>query len=144
MRNRFLTAALLLLTAPATALAQADAWSDLTPPDLNAAPGAGGTCAAQFAANPMPPWTEEIPVRQNWKTALLIQIYRETSAEAVLENGHCSCELWFPAWDAADAIYQDRYAALPYEDQLQATREHRRQYMSMAQDLRVLCRAVGG
>jgi len=144
VRNRFLMAALLLLTAPATALAQAESWSDLTLPDLNAAPGAVGTCAAQIAANPMPPWTEELPIRQNWKTALLIQIYRETNARAVLESGQCTCDLWFPSWDAADAIYQDRYAALSYEEQLQATREHRRQYMSMAQDMRALCRAVGG
>lgn len=61
---------------------------------------------------PRPDWIETVSPRDAHRANLVQQIYRAQSLRAVAKSGACSCETRYPPWAAADAYYDENYAAI--------------------------------
>lgn len=130
-----------------TAAGQGDPFMDLTMPELTApeeqpqaaspssatAPEASpikdasapGTSAKSVAPSPYgcppqerPAWEAEIPVRESYKSLLLLNIYEAIWIRNVERDGTCNCENRVPSWDEADMIYQTLFSNLDAADQM--------------------------
>ena len=58
-----------------------------------------------------PVWMQEIPLRQAYQRVLVQDIYRAQNLERIVETGSCACEIRFPSWDAAEAVFRERHAS---------------------------------
>lgn len=144
MKRLCLATALLL---PQIAGAQSDRFMDLTMPDLSAPvgqiEGALPTAVAASEADPFmdltmptisdksvapspygcpskerPAWEAQLPIRESYKSVLLLNIYEAIWIRNVERDGTCNCDNRVPSWNEADLIYQTLFANLESGDQI--------------------------
>lgn len=138
------------LVLPQVADAQTDAFMDLTMPDLGAPvgtakadvpsgsvsavdlsmdvtlssqPSASGRMAPSPYGCPSqmrPTWEADLPIRESYKSVLLLNIYEAMWIRNVERDGTCNCENRVPSWDEADLIYQTIFANFEAADQTSA------------------------
>ena len=85
-----------------------------------------------------PVWMQEIPLRQAYQRVLVQDIYRAQNLERVVEIGNCDCATRFPSWDAAEAVFRERYASDERWEMLEASDA----YNSRANDVRLAAKAI--
>ena len=76
---------------------------------------------------PEPLWMQNIEVREAHNRLLVQQIYRAQSMRRILEAKKCACSTRYPPWNAAQAVYFERYSGAEYWDVVEATSEYRRE-----------------
>ncbi|WP_188479558.1 hypothetical protein [Primorskyibacter flagellatus] len=92
---------------------------------------------------PEPEWMTEMGPRDAHKRLLIQQIYRAESMQRIVEAQSCECATRYPAWDAAEAEYRDRYATGEYRDIVEATSESRRLANEFRKVAKPICEAAG-
>lgn len=115
---------------------------DLTAPDLSA-PRAASEYRTCPDREERPAWAENLDVKEAGRSLLLSEIYKARSYEQVVATGDCSCAIKFPSWDAAEAEYQENYAALDLAAVDRAWGEFQRLSGSLHNEARRICRAQG-
>ena len=90
-----------------------------------------------------PVWTQEIPLRQVYHRVLVQEIYRAQNLERIVETGSCDCETRFPSWDAAEAVFRERYASDERWEMLQASEGYNRRANAARPEAQVICEAAG-
>lgn len=121
--------------------ASADAL-DLTPPDLSTPQSEEEyrTCPDR---EPRPAWVDELEGREVFRAALVSDIYKARSYEAIVATDDCSCTTKAPPWDTAEAEYQKDYAALDLGAVQDASTDFNRLSRSLYRDVRRICREQG-
>ncbi|MBP1806900.1 hypothetical protein [Rubellimicrobium aerolatum] len=115
---------------------------DLTPPDLSAPRSARAyrTCPDR---EERPAWIEELKGWDSIRGLVISEIYQARVYEKIVATGDCSCANKAPPWDAAEAEYQENYAAISN----QGLREVRDEFQTLSgnlyKDARRICRAQG-
>lgn len=92
---------------------------------------------------PEPEWMQNIEVRESYKRLLVQQIYRAESMQRIVDAQSCECATRYPAWDAAEGVFLERYAAAVYWDAVEATRDCRRQANELRKVAMPICEAAG-
>jgi hypothetical protein len=90
-----------------------------------------------------PSWMQDIPLRQAYQRVLVLDIYRAQNLERIVETDSCACETRFPFWDAAEAVFRERYASDERWEMLQASDGYNRRANSARLEAKVLCDAAG-
>lgn len=128
----------LTLTALALSLAAAPALAD-----RNLVP----TLERSFDVCPdrpaEPVWMQEIPLRQVYHRVLVQDIYRAQNLERIVETGSCACETRFPSWEAAEAVFRERYASDERWEMLQASEGYNRRANAARPEAQAICEAAG-
>ncbi|GLO79987.1 hypothetical protein MACH23_34080 [Sulfitobacter pontiacus] len=93
------------------------------------------------AAEPM--WMQEIPLRQAYQRVLVQDIYRAQNLERIVETGSCDCEIRFPSWDAAEAVFRERHASDERWEMLQASDAYNRRTNAARLAAKAICEAAG-
>lgn len=120
----------------------ADNFNDFTPPDMSMPRSEREyrTCPDREAR---PEWAENLEGWEVGRSLLLSEIYKARSYEQIVATGDCSCANKAPPWDAAEAEYQEDYAALDLSAMREARGEFQRLSGSLHQDARRICREQG-
>ena len=92
-------------------------------------------------ADPM--WMQEIPLRQAYQRVLVQDIYRAQNLERIVETESCDCETRFPSWDAAEAVFRERYASDERWEMLQASDAYSRRANDVRLEAKAICEAAG-
>lgn len=116
--------------------------SDLTPPDMSA-PRAASEYRTCPDREERPVWAENLEGTEVVRSLLLSEIYKARSYEQIVATGDCSCAVKAPSWDAAEAEYQENYAALDLRAAREARGEFQRLSGSFHQEARRICRTQG-
>lgn len=90
-----------------------------------------------------PVWMREIPLRQAYQRVLVQDIYRAQSLERIVETGSCACEIQFPSWDAAEAVFRERYASDERWEMLQVSDAYNRRANAARPAAKAICEAAG-
>ena len=90
-----------------------------------------------------PVWMQEIPLRQAYQRVLVQDIYRAHNLERIVEIGSCDCEIRFPAWEAAEAVFRERYASDERWEMLQASDAYNRRAKDVRLEAKAICEAAG-
>jgi hypothetical protein len=90
-----------------------------------------------------PSWMQEIPLRQAYQRVLVQDIYRAQNLERIVEIGSCDCEIRFPSWDAAEAVFRERYASDERWEMLQASDAYNRRANAARPAAKAICDAAG-
>ena len=90
-----------------------------------------------------PAWAEDLGVKEVIRSLLLSEIYKARSYEHIVASGDCFCAVKAPSWDAADAEYQENYAALDLGAVRDARGEFQRLSGNLHSEARRICRAQG-
>ena len=90
-----------------------------------------------------PVWMQEIPLRQAYQRVLVQDIYRAQNLERIVETGNCDCEIRFPSWDAAEAVFRERYASDERWEMLQASDAYNRRANAARPAAKAICEAAG-
>jgi len=90
-----------------------------------------------------PIWMKEIPLRQTYHRVLVQDIYRAQNLERVVETGSCACEIRFPSWDDAEAVFRENHASAERWEMLQASDAYNRRANAARPAAKVLCDAAG-
>ena len=90
-----------------------------------------------------PVWMQEIPLRQAYQRVLVQDIYRAQNLERVVEIGNCDCATRFPSWDAAEAVFRQRYASDERWEMLQASDAYNRRANAARTAAKAICDAAG-
>ncbi|NBE09458.1 hypothetical protein [Paragemmobacter ruber] len=90
-----------------------------------------------------PLWLQEIPLRQVYHRVLVQDIYRAQNLERVVETGSCDCATRFPSWDAAEAVFRERYASDERWEMLQASEGYNRRANAARPAAEAICEAAG-
>lgn len=90
-----------------------------------------------------PLWMQEIPLRQVYHRVLVQDIYRAQNLERVVETGSCDCDTRFPSWEAAEAVFRERYATDERWEMLQASEGYNRRANAARPEARAICDAAG-
>jgi len=90
-----------------------------------------------------PVWMQEIPLRQAYQRVLVQDIYRARNLERVVEIGNCDCATRFPSWDAAEAVFRQRYASDERWEMLQASDAYNRRANAARPAAKAICDAAG-
>ena len=133
------------MTEAEAAAQDAEGASDsmnLTPPNMRAPRSASEyrTCPDR---EERPAWAEDLGVKEVIRSLLLSEIYKARSYEQIVATGDCSCAVKAPSWDAADAEYQENYAALDLGAVREARGEFQRLSGSLHNEARRICRVQG-
>lgn len=96
----------LALTAGTLLTAAAPSWAQFVPTLGSDTPR---VCPDQ---PPQPDWIENIAPRDAHRGNLVQEIYRAQSMQAVADAEDCSCGIRFPSWEAAEAVYAERYSGI--------------------------------
>lgn len=115
---------------------------DLTPPDLSA-PASDQEYRTCPDREPRPSWIDELKGFKAVRALLVSEIYTARTFEAIVATGDCSCAVKAPPWDAAEAEYQETYAALDRSAVGDALGEFQSLSGSLHQDARRICREQG-
>ena len=75
--------------------------------------------------------------------SLVDAIRSETAARAVLNAGTCTCDMWMPPWDAAVAVYYEKYAGLSEAEVFTLADNIRTRARAEIDQARKLCLAEG-
>jgi hypothetical protein len=90
-----------------------------------------------------PDWMQNIALRQAYQRVLVQDIYRAQNLERVVETGGCDCEIRFPSWDAAEAVFRERYASAERWEMLQASEVYNRRANDVRLEAKAICDAAG-
>ena len=90
-----------------------------------------------------PLWMQEIPLRQAYQRVLVQDIYRAQNLERVVEIGNCDCATRFPSWDAAEAVFRQRYASDERWEMLEASEGYNRRANAARTAAKAICDAAG-
>ena len=90
-----------------------------------------------------PVWMQEIPLRQAYQRVLVQDIYRAQNLERIVETSSCDCEIQFPSWDAAEAVFRQRYASDERWEMLQASDAYNRRANAARPAAKAICEAAG-
>ena len=90
-----------------------------------------------------PVWMQEIPLRQAYQRVLVQDIYRAQNLERVVEIGNCDCATRFPSWDAAEAVFRERYANDERWEMLEASDGYNRRANAARTAAKAICDAAG-
>ena len=90
-----------------------------------------------------PVWMQEIPLRQAYQRVLVQDIYRAQNLERIVETGSCDCEIRFPSWDAAEAVFRESYASDERWEMLQASDGYNRRANAARTAAKAICDAAG-
>jgi hypothetical protein len=90
-----------------------------------------------------PLWMQEIPLRQVYHRVLVQDIYRAQNLERIIESGRCDCETRFPSWEAAEAVFRERYASKERWEMLQASEGYNRRANAARLAAQAICHATG-
>ena len=90
-----------------------------------------------------PMWMQEIPLRQAYQRVLVQDIYRAQNLERIVETESCDCETRFPSWDAAEAVFRERYASDERWKMLEASDSYNRRANDVRLEAKAICEAAG-
>jgi hypothetical protein len=90
-----------------------------------------------------PLWMQEIPLRQVYHRVLVQDIYRAQNLERIVETGRCDCATRFPSWEAAEAVFRERYASVERWEMLQASEGYNRRANTSRPAAQAICEAAG-
>ena len=90
-----------------------------------------------------PLWMQEIPLRQVYHRVLVQDIYRAQNLERIVETGSCDCATRFPFWEAAEAVFRERYASDARWEMLQASEGYNRRANAAHLEAHAICEAAG-
>ena len=90
-----------------------------------------------------PVWMQEIPLRQAYQRVLVQDIYRAQNLERIVETVSCACEIRFPSWDAAEAMFRESYASDERWEMLQASDAYNRRANAARPAAKAICDAAG-
>ena len=90
-----------------------------------------------------PAWMHEIPLRQAYQRVLVQDIYRAQNLGRIVETSSCDCEIQFPSWDAAEAVFRQRYASDERWEMLQASDAYNRRANAARTAAKAICDAAG-
>ena len=90
-----------------------------------------------------PSWMQEIPLRQAYQRVLVQDIYRAQNLERIAETGSCDCEIRFPSWDAAEAVFRESYASDERWEMLEASDGYNRRANAARPAAQAICDAAG-
>lgn len=90
-----------------------------------------------------PLWMQEIPLRQVYHRVLVQDIYRAQNLERIVKTGSCDCETRFPSWEAAEAVFRERYASDERWEMLQASEGYNRRANTARPEAQAICDAAG-
>lgn len=88
---------------------------------------------------------ENAPANANPDQAgsVLLSIYRRQNAERIVEQGECSCELYFAPWDDALDEMAGIYVSLHFNEWAEVRRENSRTTNALASQVRKICTESG-
>ena len=92
---------------------------------------------------PEPAWMQNIEVRESHNRLLVQQIYRAQSMQRIVEAKECTCATRYPSWDAAQAVFYERFGGAEYWDVVEATSEFRREANVLRLEAMPICQAEG-
>ena len=90
-----------------------------------------------------PVWMQEIPLRQSYQRVLVQDIYRAQNLERIVETVSCACEIRFPSWDAAEAVFRESYASDERWEMLEASDAYNRSANAARTAAKAICDAAG-
>ena len=90
-----------------------------------------------------PVWMQEIPLRQAYQRVLVQDIYRAQNLERIVETVSCACEIRFPSWDAAEAVFRESYASDERWEMLEASDAYNRRANAARTAAKAICDAAG-
>ena len=90
-----------------------------------------------------PTWMQEIPLRQAYQRVLVQDIYRAQNLERIVETESCDCEIRFPSWDAAEAMFRERHASDERWEMLEASDAYNRRANNVRLEATAICEAAG-
>ena len=90
-----------------------------------------------------PVWMQEIPLRQAYQRVLVQDIYRAQNLERIVETVSCACEIRFPSWDAAEAVFRERHASDERWEMLRASDANNRRANAARPAAKAICDAAG-
>lgn len=90
-----------------------------------------------------PLWMQEIPLRQAYQRVLVQDIYRAQNLERIVQTGSCDCEIRFPSWDAAEAVFRESYASDERWEMLEASDGYNRRANAARTAAKAMCDAAG-
>ena len=131
MSKSFVQLALLTALLAAPALAERDLV-----PSLDNAPD---ICLDRPAE---PDWMQNIALREAYKRVLVQDIYRAQNLERVVEEGNCDCDTRFPSWDAAEAVFFERFASAERWEMLEASDGFNRRASAVRSEAMAICEAA--
>jgi hypothetical protein len=88
-------------------------------------------------------WMQEVPLRQAYQRVLVQDIYRAQILERIVEIGNCDCEIRFPSWDAAEAVFREVHASDERWEMLQASDAYNRRANAARPAAKAICEAAG-
>jgi len=86
---------------------------------------------------------QNIALREVYQRVLVHDIYRAQSMERIVTAEECSCDVRFPAWDAAEALLLERFAAAERWEMLEASDAYSRQANALRPEAMTICEAEG-
>ncbi len=92
---------------------------------------------------PEPEWMQNIPLRQAYQRVLVQDIYRAQNLERIVETASCDCEIHFPSWDAAEAMFRERHASDERWEMLEASDAYNRRANNVGLEAKAICEAAG-
>ena len=90
-----------------------------------------------------PVWMQEIPLRQAYQRVLVQDIYRAQNLERIVETVSCACEIRFPSWAAAEAVFRERHASDERWEMLRASDANNRRANAARPAAKAICDAAG-
>ncbi|SUZ33653.1 hypothetical protein ROE7235_03426 [Roseibaca ekhonensis] len=90
-----------------------------------------------------PIWMQDIPLRQAYQRVLVQDIYRAQNLEPIVETGNCDCEIRFPSWDAAEAMFRERHTSDERWEMLQVSDGYNRRANDVRLEAKAICEAAG-
>ncbi|WP_305970549.1 MULTISPECIES: hypothetical protein [unclassified Mameliella] len=90
-----------------------------------------------------PEWMRNIAVREAYKRVLVQDIYRAQNLERIVETGSCSCDTRFPAWEAAEMEFRERFDSAERWEMLEASDTYNRRANALRPDAIAICNAEG-
>jgi len=90
-----------------------------------------------------PMWMQEIPLRQAYQRVLVQDIYRAQNLEGIVEAGSCACEIQFPSWDAAEAVFHEQHASDERWKILEASDAYNQRANDVRLEAKAICETAG-
>ncbi|MGK8236577.1 hypothetical protein ACLGGT_20830 [Roseovarius sp. MS2] len=90
-----------------------------------------------------PVWMQDISLRQAYQRVLVQDIYRAQNLERIVETGSCDCATRFPSWDAAEAVFREKYASNERWEMLEASDGYNRRANAARTAAKAICDAAG-
>lgn len=128
--------AVLLAILAAFIVVPAVAERDLVP-SLDNTPDVCGERPAE------PDWMQSIALREAYKRVLVQDIYRAQNLERIVELGICDCATRFPSWNAAEAVFSERFSDAERWEMLEASDDFNRRANEVRPEAMEICEAAG-